>query len=269
MINKQIAKAQKKEGSPLLTDLHSHILPGIDDGAKDEEVSVQLLKMEYESGVRQIALTSHFNCENQDLNEFLLQREKSYERMCREMCQFHFDELRLKLGAEVFFSPNLCTIDIEKLCLEETDFLLLELPTEMYPAYFFETVYKIQARGITPIIAHIERYPYVMSNPNILCDWIDCGIYTQMNAQAMFWQNKTGRFCSDLFKWNLAHVLSSDTHSLKRRPPNLSEGIEALKQRLGQPITENVLYNADSIFNNIHPEINMIHSPKKIFARWR
>ena len=242
----------------------------MDDGAENEHVSIQLLKMEYSSGVRQIALTSHFNCENQNLEDFLQRRSRAYEHMSREMRSISciLNGLQLKLGAEVFFSSNLCDIDVSRLCIEETNFLMLELPTDLFPAYFDETIYQIQSHGITPVIAHIERYPYIMSNPNVLCDWIDCGIYAQINARTILYQNKAGRLCLDLLKWNLAHILASDVHSVNKRPPNLSEGIYTLTQRLGQSITEDILCNADLIFNGSHPEIKKMHVPRKILGRW-
>lgn len=254
-----------------LTDLHCHILPGIDDGASNEEKALQLLKTEYDSGIRQIALTSHFDCEDLSLDTFLELRMKAYERLMQEIknSEMEWEDLKLKLGAEVYFSPNLCHLDVKKLCMEGTTFLLLELPVERLPAYFNETIYQIQACGVTPIIAHVERYQYVMHNPVILCDWIDSGIYTQMNAGTLLRYGKNSKIYFNMLKWRLVNVLASDTHSMSRRPPNLLNATKKIDKQLGYQMTDEIFQNADLIFNGIHPEIVTIHCPRKIMGRWR
>ena len=89
-----------------MTDLHCHILPGMDDGAKDTAVSLELLRGEYEDGVRNIAFTSHFNSERTTVEAFTAKRQAAFEQLTAALegqpMQFDF-----KLGAEVFFSPGL------------------------------------------------------------------------------------------------------------------------------------------------------------------
>ena len=93
-----------------MTDLHCHILPGMDDGAKDTTVSLELLRREYEDGVRNIAFTSHFNSERTTVEAFTVKRQAAFEQLTAALegqpMQFDF-----KLGAEVFFSPGLCELD--------------------------------------------------------------------------------------------------------------------------------------------------------------
>ena len=99
-----------------MTDLHCHILPGIDDGAKDTAVSLELLHREYEDGVRNIAFTSHFNSERTTVDAFTAKRQAAFEQLTAALegqpMQFDF-----KLGAEVFFSPGLCELDTRALCM--------------------------------------------------------------------------------------------------------------------------------------------------------
>ena len=97
-----------------MTDLHCHILPGMDDGAKDTAVSLELLRREYEDGVRNIAFTSHFNSERTTVEAFTEKRQAAFEQLTAALegqpMQFDF-----KLGAEVFFSPGLCELDTRAL----------------------------------------------------------------------------------------------------------------------------------------------------------
>ena len=97
-----------------MTDLHCHILPGMDDGAKDTAVSLELLRREYEDGVRNIAFTSHFNSERTTVDAFTAKRQAAFEQLTAALegqpMQFDF-----KLGAEVFFSPGLCELDTRAL----------------------------------------------------------------------------------------------------------------------------------------------------------
>lgn len=254
-----------------MADLHCHLLPGIDDGAKDEFTSLNLLRTQINSGVNKIALTSHFNCEKISLDNFETLRKKAFDRMMKLLLESEIDtsDLVLKLGAEVLYSPSLSKINLRRLCLENTNIMLLELPTNMFPAFFDETIFAIQSQGITPVIAHIERYPYVMKNPTILCEWIDQGIYTQVNAETILMDDKQTRLCMKLIKWNLVHVLASDAHSVNQRPPNYIEGITKVSTVLGKDAAELLKENANALFEGKMPDIDTIHYPKKMFGIWR
>ena len=102
-----------------MTDLHCHILPGIDDGAKDVSVSLELLRKEYEDGVRNIAFTSHFNSERTTVEAFLEKRAAAYARLTEALKEEPMD-FRFKLGSEVYFSPKLCELDAKALCMGDT-----------------------------------------------------------------------------------------------------------------------------------------------------
>ena len=117
-----------------MTDLHCHILPNIDDGAKDVSISLRLLEKEYADGVRNIAFTSHFNSEWTTPDAFLQKRAAAYETLTAalptgpEAMQFRF-----KLGCEVYFSPKLCELDAKALCIGDTSYMLVEFPTTHKP----------------------------------------------------------------------------------------------------------------------------------------
>lgn len=187
-----------------MTDLHCHILPGIDDGAKDTAVSLELLRREYEDGVRNIAFTSHFNSERTTVEAFTAKRQAAFEQLTAALegqpMQFDF-----KLGAEVFFSPGLCELDTRALCMGDTAYLLLEFPTTHKPHFIRQTLYQLQQQGIVPLIAHIERYPYVLEDPTLLYDWVAAGAYAQINAGALL-EPKLCKNCASSFSgdWSMS-----------------------------------------------------------------
>lgn len=250
-----------------MTDLHSHILPGIDDGAPDIQTAMKLVELEYGQGVRNIALTSHYSCEHTELETFLRQRESAFRRL-RERTEESWPELRFKLGSEVFYSPKLMQMDVRPLCLEGTTILLLELSTRYRPQFFREALNHFQAEGIIPLIAHVERYPYVMDDPGILADWVEAEAYAQVNAGTLLRGGRQRQMAVNLLKWGLVHVIASDTHSPDKRPPQLKEAMGEVQSLLGGEKAAWLGRNADALFAGREPEPADIHRPRRFLGRW-
>ena len=249
-----------------MTDLHCHILPQIDDGAKDIQTSLKLLEMEKKDGINNVALTSHFYCEYTVLEKFLSDRNLAFEKLKGNLGELK-DCFSFKLGCEVFFSPRLFHMEIQKLCLEDTKVLLLELPTTHCPQFFNEFLLDVQEKGIIPVIAHVERYLYVINNPDILFHWIEAGAFMQINANALFKnKNQTNRIVK-FIKWGLVHVIASDAHSLEKRPPKMQQAFSILEKALGSKTVNLLQQNADMLFEGRELELCEIHRPKK-FGRW-
>ena len=118
-----------------MIDMHSHILPGIDDGARDTDISLELLRRLREDGVDTVCLTPHFNFERQSIEEFLEARNAARQRLEAALEPTGWD-LRLLSGAEVAFSPELASQDgVDRLCLEGTRCMLIELPVAYLPKW--------------------------------------------------------------------------------------------------------------------------------------
>ena len=142
-----------------MIDMHCHILPGIDDGAKDEKDALELLRAEKEQGISKVVFTPHFNPERISLDKFLDMRKKSYERL-KNTEGFSGLGIETKLGAEVYYSMRLIEMDVSGLCFENTNYIMLEFPTNVRPYGITHTVQNLMDRGYTPILAHVERYGY-------------------------------------------------------------------------------------------------------------
>jgi protein-tyrosine phosphatase len=249
-----------------MTDLHCHILPGMDDGAKDVTVSLELLRKEHEDGVNQIALTSHFNSERTNVETFLARRAAAYTSLCEalapEPMQFAF-----KLGAEVYFSPKLCELDVQALCMQDTAYLLLEFPTTHRPHFIQQTLQSLRSRAVIPLIAHVERYPYVMDDPRLLYEWVAAGAYAQINAAALL-DAKLSKKLLKLINWDLVHVLSTDAHSPKKRPPQMGEAVALLKKKLGSETARRIVNNGDELFADQELNASAPYQPRKVLGMW-
>lgn len=243
-----------------MTDLHTHILPGMDDGPKSLPDAIALLERAAIQGVDCIALTSHFHCENESVEAFLARREIAFTAL-REACP---KELTLKRGCEVYFSPRLLTENVEALCLEGTKVLLLELPVLQKPAFLREVLTALSQKGITPLIAHVERYQYVAQDPVILADWVELGALIQVNAQSVL----DGGLARKLIKWGLCHIVASDAHSIRHRPVNLRAALDTVTKALGVEKTGELERNAANLFSGRTVVPGPYRVPKKVMGFW-
>ena len=193
--------------SNALVELHCHILPGIDDGAKDLDMSMSLIRKELQDGAAGIVFTPHFHYERISVEQFTARRTAAFLQVAAA-CRAEGLRLAGKMGAEVFYSTALPSLDLRQLAFAGSNYILIEFPTTMHPPGIDETLYAIRAQGYTPILAHVERYPK--------------------------WLHK-------LIEWNLVHILCSDCHHPVKRPPNLAEGFAHLPDKVARRMQRNAI----------------------------
>lgn len=192
-----------------LTDLHTHILPAFDDGARDLYASLEMLRLERKGGVQRIVLTPHFYLQEETEAAFLERRQQAYRVL---LTQWQADAMpEICLGAEVRYTPQLADADLRALTLGKSDYLLLELPNTEVPAYLEQVLEVMLRQGITPILAHIERCTYFRAEPDRLKRLIDFGALAQVTARAIN-SKSDQRFARACLESGLAHVIASDLH---------------------------------------------------------
>lgn len=192
------------------TDIHTHILPSVDDGAQSVEAALELLRLEKQSGVERVVLTPHFYPQTEALTDFLARREQSYTALMARWDASTMPQLRL--GAEVHYSPVLVEMELEQLTLGTGNYLLLELPDNEIPAYAEQVVDRLRRKGITSILAHVERCTYFRHQPELLLRLIQAGALGQISAKAL--QDKKDRgFGESCIQNGLVHIVASDLHS--------------------------------------------------------
>lgn len=235
-----------------MTDLHTHILPNFDDGAKDIETSKNLLQQELEQNVSAIAFTPHYNFAREPIESFIYRRAIAYQNLCKSYPNQQLP-LPVQLGAEVFLAPEMLQFDLWPLCLENTSFMLIEFPPTYNPLWAMEILYELQILDITPIIAHVERYPYIFEDFSILYAWVNAGALIQVNASSIVKHESLRRHIFLLLKHNLVHVVASDTHSIKQRPPLLQQAFTIIEKKMGAQVVETLKNNSDEIFSGKTP----------------
>ncbi len=190
-----------------MVDFHSHILPCMDHGSKSLEESLAQLDLACEYGVDKIIATSHFYPHMHSVEGYLKKRDESYALLRENMRPEHPE---IKLGAEVLLCQGMEKLDnLEKLCIDGADYILLEIPFNDYDSSLVESVWKIQSKGIARVIlAHAERY-----NPKIIEDFIEIGAKIQLNAHCLTKLFLKSHIASWL-KRGLVVALGSDIHGV-------------------------------------------------------
>lgn len=243
--------------------MHCHILPGIDDGAKNMEMAMALLRAELGTGVVGVVFTPHFHYERTTLKAFVQRRAAAYRALGQEARRCELP-IAGKLGAEVYFTPALPALDLKQLAFAGTKYILIELPTTIEPSGVRETLFGVQQQGYTPILAHVERYPYVEEDPGLLYEWVQAGALAQINAAGYIRGGQTARRMEKLIDWNLIHFISSDCHSPDKRPPNL----DAAYDRLPAPIARRFSQNAIAACLGREVDPPDPQKPKSRFGHW-
>lgn len=251
-----------------MIDLHCHILPEIDDGAKSVEESISLINAEKRQRVKAIMLTPHFNFERTDIQSFCKAREHSLE-LLKSSQDFINTEMPVKTGAEVYFSVRLNDEDLEPLCFSGTNYILIELPVNERPYGLTHTLRALLNKGYIPILAHVERYPYLAKDPTVLYDLVMEGCLAQTNAGALLKNTERSSIAMKYIKWELVQIISSDCHSSNKRPPNLKQAFAVIESKLGSQYTQWLAKNSVDIFNGRYVDLPVVKKPKKFFGVWR
>lgn len=221
-----------------MTDLHTHILPGMDDGAKTVEMSLEMLRMERDQGVDTVVLTPHFYRDRERPEWFLARRREAEEKLLEALMALPEEERRtmprLTLGAEVAWVPNLADWpELPKLCLGQGKHLLLELPMIPWNEQMFRQLYDLMGRtGVTPVIAHIERY-IKMQKPEHIAEALSLGVPVQVSSEPLLHPLSRGGVLK-LLRKRQAEFIASDCHNTTSRPPNLGPAMEIVKKKLGK-----------------------------------
>lgn len=223
-------------------DLHSHILPMMDDGAKDQATSQAMVEMAFRQGTRGMVATPHIVT----FRDFeLWPRIESECKRLTETVQIKGWSISVYPGAEVVVSADLFTVIKAPgpFCINGSQFMLLELPSCQIPDYTEELFFTLQARGIEIILAHPERHHELIHRPEILWNWLDRGILVQINGTSLggVMGKRVMRFSETIVKCGAAFCIGSDAHGVGRRNPGLAEVAKKLATLVGSEKTREIL----------------------------
>lgn len=222
----------------MIIDFHTHILPGIDDGSRNIDISVNMLEMSAQQGVGMIVATPHFYASRDRIEHFLEKRERAWESLKEELAKF---PIQIRKGAEVAFFRGISRAEkLDELTIEGTNLLLLEMPFVPWEASDIQEVESlIRDRGYDILLAHLERYFDLPGNKHRAEELLEFPLSVQINAESLADWRRRGRLVK-MFRAGQAHVLGSDCHGIHRRPPNLAQGREVLEKKLGNAFLEQI-----------------------------
>ena len=234
-----------------MTDLHTHILPGMDDGAPDVSASLRMLRLEGEQAVDTVALTPHFYRDRERPEHFFSRRELAFDKLCRAIEHLPEEERKqlpaLTLGAEVAWVPGLAEWpELEGFCYDGTRFLLVELPFFPWNGQIIGELYGLMERtGLIPVIAHLERY-FRLQKQGVLDELLSMGLPVQFSAEALLHFSTRGRALRMLRDYP-GSLLISDCHDDRGRPPNILEAVEVLRRKEGDRLIARLDRRSDEL----------------------
>ena len=231
----------------MITDFHSHILPGIDDGSQSIEESVEMLRITAAQGIRRVVATPHFYPQQDDLNRFLKKRDAA-ERMLRGKIENDDGVPEISIGAEVYYFPGISESEaLSQLTIEKKRYILLEMPQSPWKDHIYREVENIFLKqGIVPIIAHIDRYISLFRTFGIPERLAELPVLVQANA-SFFLEKPTANMAMRMLKKGQIHLLGSDCHNLKYRPPKLGFAMQAIRNRMGNEVLEAIAVNEERV----------------------
>lgn len=223
---------RKKHG---IIDLHTHILPEMDDGSQSAAMSLQMLKRLQGQGIKWVCATSHYYARQESVEEFLQRRRKAVFELGEALIEKNVGELpAVRLGAEVAYFPGISQCpELEQLCLGGTRTLLLELSyTQWTPQQVEEVASLSLDRGYQVILAHPERFSHMRSYWNDMERLMSLPLALQINADSLIhWSSR--KLALSLLSHAQSPLVASDCHNLTSRPPRLEKARLVVRKKLG------------------------------------
>lgn len=232
-----------------MVDCHTHILPDIDDGAKNIEISKEMLKTLHSQSVKTIFLTPHFFYQEESVEDFLKRRDEAYLQI-----KPFADELGLTLvlACEMYYTESMFNIeDISPLCIGGKDHLLLEIPYNCtFSSYTIEKIRKMVInQNIVPIFAHIERYSNLFKDEDLINEFIYMGCKMQFNLSSLDSGYFNKKRILKYIKEGLLHVFGTDCHNMTHRAPDYIRYRDIIIKKLGNDCFDDLVNNALNIIN--------------------
>ena len=254
-----------------MIDFHNHILPNVDDGSKSLEMSLNMLGHAAEQGITDVVNTVHFQHPKVEMEDI------SYERIQREITnlQVELDKrnipVRLHSGSEIFFLPNLVSLKDNKLAtFGKCSYMLVEFQVHQLPETQKQILFDLKMAGVTPIIAHPERYKPVQDDISIITDWLSAGCLIQVDAGSVLGYLGSGaqEASERIVKSGWCQILGSDAHDDQRRNFCLMETMEKVKGWIGPDANLMVNDNPRMVLDGTSIIIDYEHIPRKIPNFW-
>lgn len=242
----------------LITDIHAHVLPGLDDGPKDMDSSVALLNSMQQTHTDRVFCTSHFRSPHFAVE--IADMDQAFDHLSTHRSQHPSHQntsVTLERGAEVRLAPSLAD-DIRDghiPTLGNTRYVLVEFATAEITDLALSFLYELSNRHLIPIVAHPERNIAIQRDPSLIDTLRDSGVLMQGTAQCFVSEEGVSNHRSFKLAWNLLEqgkldVIASDAHNTTTRPPGLMDAYDRIAAKFGDDVTETLIANANAIWDN-------------------
>ncbi|MCB6992245.1 protein tyrosine phosphatase [bacterium 210820-DFI.6.37] len=223
-------------------DIHTHIVPGVDDGAKNMEETMKMVELAYAEGIRVIMATPHYGEWNPNYNK---EQAIAACRKVRDWVRAVHSDMNVYMGNELYYSPGIID-DLRQgkaRTMGGTDYVLVEFSVdEDYPE-IYDGLRAFVMEGYRPILAHIERYHCLQKELESVKKLVDLGVYIQVNARSFL----GGRFdrrtawCTKLLENGLIHFVASDCHNCEGRRPIMETAVKRMLELTDEKNVERIV----------------------------
>ncbi|MBU9735525.1 hypothetical protein KTH89_03185 [Lachnospiraceae bacterium ASD5720] len=224
-------------------DIHSHILPGVDDGARNMEETLKMAEIAYKEGIRTIFATSHYRP-----GRFACPKEKLRAKLSKtqeEISRF-FPELKLVQGNEIYYGMEaLEAIQEKRICtLAGSRYILVEFSVSSEFGFVRDGLYKIILEGYRPVLAHVERYHAVCKKLDQIAELLELGVGIQVNADSITGESgyQLKQISRKLLKRDYVHFVATDAHSSRSRTPRMQACASYLTRKYGEDYTKALMF---------------------------
>ena len=237
-----------------MIDLHSHILPGLDDGAQTIDNALEMARIAQEDGIEKIVATPHLFRNNFTPQNLRIIEEKRAELV--EALDKHNIDIEIFAGAEVHISHNLIDEIRENrayLVIHESSYMFVEFPSDHVFQGVKNLFFELMSEGITPIIAHPERNSVFRRNPVMLYDLVQTGAFCQVNSGSItgIYSLRSQDAVNQFLSLGLVHFIASDCHNTESIPPKLSSAVEKAAEVIGEKnASALVIDNPQAVLDN-------------------
>lgn len=244
-----------------MIDLHTHILPQIDDGSGSPEESCAILGMLKEQGVDEVVFTPHYYGLRHGVDSFLERRAGAYDRL---KIAYNGD-MKIYLGAECNIAK--CTNsnfdDLIPLAINGTKYILAELSFESeWDGFMWGRIDRLLQTGLVPVIAHVELYPPIRKNPSYVSQLISLGCAVQVNCDSVVADDP---LVKAIISHGQAHCLGSDTHNTTTRPPKYEKAAKKISEEFGAETLNGMEENMRRILGDERVYLNAGEPIKRTF----
>lgn len=241
-----------------MIDCHSHFLPEFDDGAKNTQISEYMLESALEQGVTDIISTSHCYAHSEaDIDKFIMRRSAALEKIK------DFNAPKIHLGCEVHLTCDISEFsNIKKLCIGDTDYMLLEMPFDRWPSKAVDWVYSLTLKGIKPVLAHIERF---FSNEDMFEELFSMNLPCQVNADS-FLDKAAKKHIKYLINNNAIQLIGSDCHSMGHRKSRIHRAYNAIEKDYGIELCDFLTKNGKALISGSEIDMQLPAIKKKFLG---